>query len=117
MGDRLGIRSVVDLFGQELKLARVCFFVNRTCGGNFSDTFSHTTHHRLITEQCHQNCFGVNRNCGGNFSDTFFSHHRSCQSEQCHPDYNGENSQDRKDAQCRETEQCHQLRETAKKSF
>jgi len=60
--------------------------VNRTCGGNFSDTFSHTTHHRLITEQCHQNCFEVNRNCGGNFSDTFFSHHRSYQSEQCHPD-------------------------------
>jgi hypothetical protein len=28
---------------------------------------------------------------------------------------NGENSQDRKDAQCRETEQCHQLRAKAKK--
>jgi len=89
--------------------------VNRTCGGNFSDTFSHTTHHRLITEQCHQNCFEVNRNCGGNFSDTFFSHHRSYKTGQCHQDYNGENSKDRKDAQCRETEQCHQLRAKAKK--
>jgi len=27
-----------------LKLAKVCFYVNRTCGGNFSDTFfSHHT--------------------------------------------------------------------------
>jgi hypothetical protein len=71
-----------------LKLAKVCFYVNRTCGGNFSDTFF--SHHRLITEQCHQNCFEVNRNCGGNFSDTFFSHHRSYKTGQCHQDYNGE---------------------------
>jgi hypothetical protein len=79
-----------------MKLAKVCFQVNRTFGGNFSDTFF--SHHRLITGQCHQNSFEVSRNCGGNFSDTFFSHHRSYKTGQCHRDYNGENSQERKDA-------------------